>query len=181
MANQIKMSVDSREIARLTKKLLLLEPKLQKKYIKGATTKAMRPVTTEAKRQARKSKRSGFLAKSITQVTRSYSKGVTMTIAGAASKKDPRTGENPANISHLIEFPVKPHRIVASKGKTLTNVKDVALGFQNVIMEFGKEIEHPGFAGRPFLTPAFDSKSKEAERIYARELEKAVVAEGLKP
>ena len=181
MANVVKMEINSAEIRRLQKKLLQLEPRLQQKAIKGATTKAMRPVTNEAKRQARKTKRTGWLAKNITQVTRSYKRGVTMTIAGAANKKDPRTGENPANIAHLIEFPVKPHEIRRKAG-AFSNVEAMKKGVTDTAFFSRREsVDHPGFEGRPFLNPAFDSKSREAEKIYAGELEKALIKEALRP
>lgn len=151
MANKIAFSVDHKAVNYLIRKLTTLGPKLEKKYMAKATTAAMKPVQSEAKRNARKTKRTGFLSKNIGIVTRQYPrKGVTMTIVGPSNIKDPRTGENPANIGHLIEFPVKPH-----------------------------PINHPGFEGRPFLRPAYDSKIGIANQIFRDKLIEAIEKEAL--
>lgn len=181
MANGFFYNFDNKELRRLHRKLQTLGPKLETRYVKNATSKAMQPVAVEVRRNARKSKRTGWLSKNIGKVTRTYPrKHVTMTMVGPTNKKDPRTGENPANIAHLVEKPVKPHPIELENAKALSNKKQIDLGLETRRFFTERQIvDHPGFRGRPFIEPAFDAKESQAFKIYADELTKAIAKEAI--
>lgn len=182
MANSAFVQIDTRAADRLIRKLATLGPRLETKYVAGAARKGVSVIGKEAGRNARKDKRTGALAKSMGAVTRRYKNGVVLAIAGPRSKKDPRTGENPANIAHLIEFPVKPHDITLERAKVFSNLKNLALGLDTKpFFTRLQTIRHPGFKGRPFMKPAFDSTHKQAQNVYADALRAALIKEALAP
>jgi len=165
--------------AAIDKRMAVLPVNVENRVMKKAATKAMRPVVTEAKRRARKQKRSGLLAKSLGQKVKQYKRaGITVVVAGPRKNyKDAQTGENPALIAHLVEGGTKKHVVSSDKG--LANTKDVAFGFQSEEAFFGRSVVVSA-QPKPFLGPAYESKKNEMESTFGNEVRNGVHAEAAK-
>lgn len=64
--------------------------------------------------------------------------------------------------SHMIEFGARAHRITAKNRKALQFINGT----------FRRSVQHPGFAPRPFLRPALDTRKDEAQAVAAREFKR---------
>lgn len=145
-AGAIDLKIDQRSYERLRKRLAKLPPQMESKVVGQAASSSMQPVVSAARRLAKKPGRSGLLAKSIgKKLVRYKANGTVLVIVGARRGfKDPATGEDPANIAHLIEFGTAPHDISGSP----------------VLLIDGwfvrGTVRHPGSPPMPFIRPALD-------------------------
>lgn len=119
----------------LTDALEQLPKALGDRVLKRALTRAAQPVIEHAKSSAAFVDRSGALRDSIgVRPMRRKRYGSEIAIGPTAPH------------AHLVEFGTQSHRIDAAPGSVLATVNAV----------FGKEVEHPGAAPRPFFRPAWD-------------------------
>ena len=98
----ITLDLDDEKFDRLIRGLEKLPDKLYDKVVKRAAKLAVKPMMKIAKSLA--PVRTGYFKKSIKSKMKTYRRnGTVVVVWGPENKKDPRTGENPANIAHLIE------------------------------------------------------------------------------
>lgn len=105
MALMPDFRVEIKGIDKLSATLSHLPNRMQVKVLKQAGQKAMRPVMLDTKRNARKQKRSGLLAKSIGTKVKVYKTTGTM-IAMVGPRKGVKDEANehwPVKIAHLVE------------------------------------------------------------------------------
>ena len=130
--------------------------------IRRSLAKGARVLANESKRIARGSRDTGALARAITVTTDARGKTGQPTgyVYIRSRKQTRRTSDgrivirNPRLYAHLVEFGTSPHRIRRKSGKT---------------------IDHPGAKPRPFLRPAFLSKSRSAQAVTTESLRVEVV------
>lgn len=107
---------------------------------RAAARAGSRPIITSARANLSGVNDTGALKRAIKLKLKQYG-GLILAVIGAESKKDGRTGRNPANYAHLVEFGTAPHQV-------------------------GNR-QHPGAKAHPFLGPAFDSSVPESLRRTA--------------
>lgn len=156
----------------LDRKLKNLGPRVLRKVVRSASSKAMTPVLKDAKQRAKAIKDTGLLSKSLGRKTKTYTRTGTVTVnvgprKGFKQEVTRRTKlpdgrvivrketANPANYAHLVELGTAPHSI-------------------------GRRGTHPGTRPRPFLRPALDTNEYTVLAIYRRELAAGVIREAKK-
>lgn len=145
--------------------------KLQKGAVRAGLTAAGGVVRDEAR--ARAPKKTGKMARSIRTGSPKVNQNGTISVKVRA---DPKAQH--AFIAHWIEYGVSPHFIRAGDSgmspRLLTRAannggtSDVATGAMKINGNFVTgTILHPGFAPRPFLRSALDTKAQEAVKAFA--------------
>lgn len=93
------------------RRLSNLEKKAARSAIRKAVNAGGTVFTREVRRQAKRYKRKGYLAKAIRKKVRSYKRGnAIVSITGAVVKKLP-SGDNPGNYFHLMDGGTRPHMV----------------------------------------------------------------------
>lgn len=197
MANVIGTAFQ-RQSAALQAKLLTLGPRVERKVVGAAVTRAMGPVRNEARRILRKSKVTGTLAKSIGNKTKRYQSGVVVGMVGprrgfTIEIQPPRPDglspkaelrmrkHDPTKIFHLIEFGTKPHSITAgtrTNAKAIANLNDPWRS--GALMVTRRTVHHPGTKRREPLGTAFRSKHAEMLKLYSERLAQGITKEAAK-
>lgn len=178
MATGVRIEVQG--MRELERKLKLLTGKELKKVTRGAVVKGVRPAANEAKRIVRSrakdsgTKSTGHFARNIAAVVKQYP-NVTVGMVGARNNKDPKTGENPANIAHLLENGTDPHLIQVEDAKMLSNINDPR-GTPGAGQVFGVTVQHPGTDGIHMFSRAFQSKMQDMSNTYAKALDTGITA-----
>ena len=162
---------------RTAKRLEALPDRVFRKVVRKASKKAMKPVSTAARRNVRPISR--LIAKSIGTKQKTYTRnGVVVTVVGPRSGfKDEQTGHNPDNTAHLVEYGTPPHTIESKK--MMSNLNNPHADAENIEV-FGYTVEHPGSAPFPFMRPALEERRPATLGIYRRELAKGVELESMK-
>lgn len=154
----------------LIKKLVSLENKTRRKFLRKANGKAIRPVVQSAKANVRRE--SSTVSKSIGVRHKSYKRGATQaSIVGPRNVDsvvkerphvNPFTGKvgvrkhDPRHTAHLIEGGTKPHTIKIFKNLT---------------------VRHPGTSPRPFLEPAMKKNENKVVTLHAQVLRELILME----
>lgn len=115
--------------------------------MKRVVSRASTVISNEARKNARKAKDTGLLAKSIGKRTKANRrKGNVFVVVGPRTNyegvDDRGRKRVPNNYAHLVEYGAKPHVIVSEKSMT------------DGVDTFGKVVSHPGSAPQPFMRPA---------------------------
>lgn len=79
-----------------------------------------------------------------------------------------RVGNKRAWYGHMVEFGTKAHRINPKRAKALA-IAGIAV----------RGVDHPGARPKPFMRPAFDSKSRAAIDAVAAQIRARLTAEGI--
>ena len=107
------VGLDLRGDKALIKALAALEGSVNRRVIKGATLKAMKPVVKSAKDNVRPHDRTGQLRKSIGTKQKKYPSGIMWTAVGPRKGFKIDTEQfgpvNPVNYGHLLEFGNQQH------------------------------------------------------------------------
>lgn len=146
----------------LAKALQELPIKIEKNIMRSALRAGANVIKNEAK--ANVPVDSGDLKSSIKVSTNSRRGNVTAKV---------RAGNKKVWYTHFVEFGtaariIKPKgRITAKKGK---------LKFNDVYVDL---VNHPGSRAKPFMRPAFDSKSNEAIVATGKKIKKRLTAVGI--
>ncbi len=145
--------------------------RIQKGAVRSALTAAAKPVRDQARANA--PKESGQLAKSIKTGSPKVEQDGRVTI------KVRLAGQH-SYLGHFIEYGVRPHFISAGDSglspRKLTQKarrdgsteEGGALKIGDTFVSGG--VMHPGFAAKPFLRPALDTKMDEATKAFAERL-----------
>jgi HK97 gp10 family phage protein len=133
-----------------------LAPKLEANIMRSALRAGAKVILEEAKQNVPVS--SGDLRDSL-RVSTSSKKGLVTASVKAGNKK--------VWYSRLVEFGTAPHSIRARSG------------FLNFGGIFTKSVEHPGSKAKPFLRPAFDSRSNQAIEAIGLHIGKRLNKQGL--
>ncbi len=149
------INVEVRGLKELEKALSEFTPQMEKKALRKAIGAAAKVFRNEARNNA--PRKTGKLRRSIRSEVKKSSMFTYEGRVGPA--KGMRYG-------HLVEFGTKPHEIVTKQKRMLANIKTGIV--------FGRKVRHPGMAGKPFLTPAFDGGHMRALDAFRYELEKFV-------
>lgn len=140
-------SVEIKGAAELYKSLSALPAKIEKNLLRGALRAGGKEYADEAR--ARVPVRSGDLRESIRVSARAVRGRVVATVKAGGGKKD-------VFYAHLVEHGTAPHVIIAGGGTKAGKV--LAAGARI----FGAKVDHPGATAKPFMRPAFDTKSGDA-------------------
>lgn len=142
--------------------------------VKAASAKAATPIVKKTRANVKEDDRSGLLAKSIGKKTKEYKRaGIVITFVGARRGfKDPETGEDPANIFHLVEEGTEAHYIAPKAKKVLSNINDPHAETVEVFGPF--QVLHPGTDPKRPLERAFNSEAEKTGRVYKAEMEKGI-------
>jgi HK97 gp10 family phage protein len=161
---------DPREWADMQRRLALVGARVAARVAGKASRKGLNVVLRSAKQKV--TKRTGLLKKSLAVIQKKYKHtGTIYNLVGPRrDMKDPQTGENPANIAHLVEFGTAPHTM-APKGMAGSLKIKRREGPQ---VHVRGEIEHPGARAKPFLRPAYDERGREAINVTFHEFDKGV-------
>jgi len=148
----VSLDIDKMSQLKLERAMAKLPDKVYAKVVGAAASFAMRAVVTAARKKA--PVRSGTLRKSIGTKRKKYKRsGVVVVVVGVRKGyRDPETGEEPANIVHLVEYGAKAHTI---SGRPLIINGDVVWG----------TVHHPGARAQPFILPAL---REQAPKVLAR-------------
>jgi len=164
----ITLDLDDEKFDRLIRALEKLPDKLYDKVVKRAAKMAVKPMMKIAK--ARAPHKSGFFKKSIISKLKTYKRNATViVIMGPENKKDPQTGENPANIAHLIEYGTAAHKIVP---RDIKSTPGMPVGGNEMGVLFRGSVNHPGIKAQPFMRPAYDLGRVASVERYRTELKK---------
>lgn len=149
----------------LLKRLKALPPRVQRKVLRPAVSKAATPVVKAAKRNAPTGtgltpdgRERPHLKKTIAKTRAKVGKktGTVYVVVGPKA--------NQAAHSHLVHDGTAPHDI------TLTQ----PLVLQNTLLPAGTVIHHPGAQAQPFLADAVDATAGRAQSILKREVGKGI-------
>lgn len=167
------MRLDSglwRDILRVLKQL---PQKVADQVVRPAAKKALQPILSTARSILKTRSTTGLLASSLGVVQRANRRrGTVYSIVGPMTGfKDPATGENPANIAHLVEFGTKPH-LIAPKGQS--GALKIKRGVGPAVYVEGA-VRHPGARAKPFMRPAYDTKGREVVKIVEQEIGKSIM------
>ncbi len=181
-------------IEELSKTFRLFPDAIQDKVLRESVGLGATPIRTEARRRARRGgkARTGNLSRSIAIKRISYkvSRNAIAVIGPRRGFKDTQTGEDPANIAHLVELGTRPHPIPKSatsligragallgRRKLLSNISSPwRLGAPQV---FGTNVVVSA-KPQPFLGPAFEAREAEAYMRIAVSVEKKIHKEAAK-
>ncbi|MGE4297036.1 MAG: HK97-gp10 family putative phage morphogenesis protein [Desulfovibrionaceae bacterium] len=142
----------------LERKLLQLPDKIADKVLRSAVLSGAGVVRKRARLLA--PKRTGKLAKSIrSKVRKRTGKFVRIYDVGPTVR-----------YGHLVEYGTAPHVIKVRKA--------LAMGKDG---RFGKVVEHPGSAPRPFLRPAFDSATTDIIETMRKKMAAGIEKEASTP
>jgi HK97 gp10 family phage protein len=155
----------------LLKRLKALPPRVQRKVLRPAVTKAATPVVKAARQNAPAG--TGLtpdgrerlpLKKAITKTRAKLGKktGTVYVVVGPKKHAAPH--------SHLVHDGTAPHDITLS----------VPLVLQNTVLPAGFTIHHPGAAPDPFLANAIDATAGQAQQVLRREVGKGIEKEARK-
>jgi hypothetical protein len=169
--------LDQKSADQVRRRLALVGARVQAKIAGKASRRGLNVVLKAAKAKLvpGHGKRSGLLRKSLAIIQKKYkSSGVVYNLIGPRrDMKNPETGENPANIAHLVELGTEPHTI-APKG--MAGSLKIKRGSGPRVHVRG-EIQHPGAKRKPFLRPAYDEKGREAMNVTFREFDRGIQEE----
>lgn len=198
MASNVIGSEFARQSAALQAKLFTLGPRVERKVVGAAVTRALGPVRNEARRILRKSKVTGTLAKSIGNKTKRYPSGVFVGMVGArrgfvTEIQPPRPDglspkavlrmrkHDPTKIFHLIEFGTKPHAITPGTRTDATAIANLSDPWRKGPLKvIRRTVHHPGIKRREPLGAAFRAKHPEMLRLYAERLAQGITKEATK-
>ena len=168
----VELALDRQAMKLLQKNVKRLGNEAAAKIAASASKKGLKVILKAARANAEKIQRTGLLALSLDIVQKKYKRTGTIfnAIGPRHGFKDPISGENPANIAHLVELGTDPHTI-APKGQA--GALKIKRGHGPTRHVKG-EIHHPGAKAKPFMRPAYDAKGKEAMRVTADTFDKGV-------
>ena len=148
------------------------------KVVGPAAKKALGAVERAAKVNLLGRNTSGLLEVSIGIVQRKRkARGTVYSIVGPRTGfKDPISGENPANISHLVEFGTRPHWIAP---KNRAGVLKIKRGRGPTRLVKGA-VWHPGARPKPFMRPAYDTHGRGVLRTMQTEMRVGVAKQAAK-
>lgn len=162
--------LEVRGLKELEDTLNQLPAELQKKALATALRKAGKVIEDEAKMLAPRG--SGELVNKIKTVVKvDVGKGgeATARIVSGSRK------------SHLIEFGTATHNLQVKKKRVMAAISAYAGGRglkgnnQLGYIVFGTRAIHPGTKARPYMRPAFDSKSGESLKVFTEQLREAII------
>lgn len=179
----IRLALDKGTFAKLNKALQILPGKVFQKVVKQASSAAMTPMLSAAKRNV--PVEFGILKKSLGKVRRTYGKngvvyvqigvreGKTATVAHRAGPLSKQTRfVDPRKYEHLVELGTTSHVIAAGKSKTRLSFLGDEGSPVNVTAVF-----HPGTKAQPFMRPAFESKKNAVVDKYRKAVDKGIQRE----
>lgn len=148
--------------------------KLQKGAVRAGLTAAAKPIRDQARANIRK--KSGATAKAIKTSSSRVNQD------GTVSVKVQLKGRN-SFIGLFLEYGVSPHlitpgdsnksaKVLNKSAKTLGSSFDAETGALKIGDNFIRgAIMHPGFAPKPFLRPALDTKASEAVNEFGKRVQ----------
>jgi len=136
------------------------------KEVGKASNKAVAAMLRRARRYA--PRRTGLFRRAIGRGQKLYKRtGVVYTIIGVRTGyKDPITLENPAIISHLIEFGTDPH-LIAPRGEQ--GALKIKRGQGPTVIVEGA-VQHPGSRAFAFMRTAYDEEKQAAIATFGHEI-----------
>src|SRR4051812_1321948 len=140
-------TVQIKGAAELYKNMSALPAKIEKNLLRGALRAGGKEYAAEAK--ARVPVRSGDLRDSIRVSVRALRGRVVAAVKAGGGKKA-------VHYAIMVEKGTAPHVIIAGGGTMAGKV--LAAGARI----FGAKVDHPGAVAKPFMRPAFDTKSGDA-------------------
>jgi hypothetical protein len=160
----------------LERRMLALEGRVLDRQVGRAVDYAMTPVVGAARRRC--VHRSGTLAHSLQKKLRKYPRThkIVLAVRPDPAAHDPKTGERPAKIAHLIEFGTEPHEIHLSgpvQIRVWLGAGEEASGYYGDRWVAGT-IHHPGSAPKPFLRPALVEQKDNVIARYRSRIIKGV-------